>query len=127
MSDFSISSSVPGFPAPTRKDILFEGLVTLDSSGNFKTPWFDTAGVTRVTALAQYGPLSAPLTSISIHEAWSNDGVNPIDGRSVALGTFGAEGGYGELTVVAARFVNVNGVGGSVNANGEFFLTIRGT
>ena len=75
MSNFSISDAAPGFPAPKRNDLLFEGLVELDAQ---------------------------------------------------TLSTFGAEGGYGEFAP-ACRFVNVSGVGGSVNANGNFFLTVRGT
>jgi hypothetical protein len=122
---WSINPSAAGMPAPARKDLLYEGVVNLDGSGNFTSSWFDTTGINRVVVAANYGPVNPPgLTNITIQEAMTVDGVNPVNLRSEAVSVTGA--GYGQLNPVVGRFVKIVVVGGSANINGAFFLTVRG-
>lgn len=124
-----------------RPDLIFEGSVTLDASGNWSSPkndlpgpdgsanitqWYSSAGIGSLRVAAYYDGLSVALNSFSLQESsfWDSSST-PVPYRNQEIPVTPYPGYvYAELDLTA-RFFQLLVDGGASNANGQFELTIR--
>ena len=120
-------ANVTSILAP-RQDLAFEGTVSLDASGNYTGSWFESSGFTKIRVAANYNGLSDVLNGITVQEATfigttSDGSATTFRNQSVPVTYPGY--GYVELDLTA-RFFRFTVNGGSSNASGAFYMTIRG-
>jgi hypothetical protein len=110
-----------------RRDILVEGYLNLDESGNYTSGWFDSAGLTHVRLAASYAGLAASLGSFTLSEAsfiGTDDDSSRVTVRTQSV-SVGGSSAYADLDLTARYFrLVVSGTGD--NANSSFFLLMRG-
>lgn len=110
-----------------RQDILSEGYVNLDGSGNYTGPWLESAGLTHVRLAANYASLNVSLSSFTLSEAafiaTDDDGSRAtVRNQSISVGGSFA---YADLDLTG-RYFRLQVSGSGDNASAAFFLTMRG-
>lgn len=107
---------------PLRQDLLYEDDVTLDGSGNYTSPYFDSSGLVRLRFAADYNPLSAALSDFYLNEYMLNSGGSAILVRQQSIPVSYPGLGYAELDLTSRYFQFT----ASGTANDVFELIVRG-
>ena len=110
-----------------RPDILIEGYVNLDGSGNYNSPWFDSGGLTHVRLAANYASLNTSLSSFTLTEAAfiaTDDDGSRVTVRNQTI-SVGGSFAYADLDLTG-RYFRLAVSGSGDNASAAFFLTMRG-